>query len=97
MIFEFECVVVYFLNFLVFEFNVVVVGLFVDIMWIDIKFKDDVNVDMNEFFKFLKIKRNCRVEKMNFEVVFERLLSFWEDLEVDVFVFGLYIFGKNFV
>ncbi|CAN7027756.1 hypothetical protein Bca4012_042780 [Brassica carinata] len=78
------------------ESNAVVVGLPLDITWIDTKLKDDVNVDMNESLKSLKTKRNRRDQKMNLEAVPERSSSSWEDLEVDAFVLGLYTFGKNF-
>ena len=78
------------------ESNAVVVGLPLDITWIDTKLKDDVNVDMNESLKSLKTKRNRRDQKMNLEAVPERSSSSWEDLEVDAFVLGLYTFRKNF-
>ncbi|XP_024004938.1 uncharacterized protein LOC18009569 [Eutrema salsugineum] len=88
-----------------------VVGLPVEVMWIDTKYQDgqgfgDDNVDMSESLKSLKTKRNRRGESdlnttskqiRNLEAVPEKASSSWEDLEVDGFVLGLYTFGKNFI
>lgn len=80
--------------------DAIVVGLPVEITWIDTKLKDDDYVDMSESLKSLKTKRNRRVEsgkqKMHLHAVPERSSSSWEDLDVDAFVLGLYTFGKNF-
>ncbi|CAH8381958.1 unnamed protein product [Eruca vesicaria subsp. sativa] len=75
----------------------IVVGLPLDITWIDTKLKDD-NVDMSESLKSLKTKRNRNRDssKQILEAVPERSSSSWEDFEVDGFVLGLYTFGKNF-
>lgn len=87
-----------------------VVGLPVEVMWIDTKYRDgqglgDDNVDMNESLKSLKTKRSRRgesegnpgsMQRMNLEAVPGKSSSSWEDLEVNGFVLGLYTFGKNF-
>ncbi|VVA93995.1 unnamed protein product [Arabis nemorensis] len=87
-----------------------VVGLPVEVMWIDTKYRDgkgvgDDQVDLNESLKSLKTKRSRRCESdgnpgskqwMNLEAVPMKSSSSWEDLEVDGFVLGLYTFGKNF-
>ncbi|KAF8117984.1 hypothetical protein N665_0007s0033 [Sinapis alba] len=86
-----------------------VVGLPIQVTWIDTKFKDrqdlrDDHVDMGESLKSLKNKRSRRGEggrnrgtkqRMSLEAVPEKPSSSWEDLEVDGFVLGLYTFGKN--
>ncbi|CAN6990074.1 unnamed protein product [Brassica rapa subsp. trilocularis] len=83
-----------------------VVGLPLQVTWIDTKFKDrqglgDDHVDMSESLKSLKNKRSRRntgtkQRRMTLEAVPETPSSSWDDLEVDGFVLGLYTFGKNF-
>ncbi|CAN8294873.1 unnamed protein product [Cochlearia groenlandica] len=87
------------------------VGLPIQVMWIDKHQHGDDNVDMNQSLRSLKSKRRhgsartrgesdknleSKKQRLNLEAVPEMVSSSWEDLEVDSFVLGLYTFGKNF-
>ncbi|CAA7053271.1 unnamed protein product [Microthlaspi erraticum] len=81
-------------------------GLPVQVMWIEKHPKGDENVDMNQSLKSLRAKRSrCstktrgeseKKQRVNLEAVPVTPSSSWEDSEVASFVLALYTFGKDF-
>ncbi|CAN8311685.1 unnamed protein product [Cochlearia groenlandica] len=87
------------------------VGLPIQVMWVDKHPKGDDNVDMNQSLRSLRAKRSrcsskkggesdkyteLKKQRVNLEAVPGIPSSSWVDIEVDSFVLGLYTYGKNF-